>query len=87
MRLEGFECRVIPLDRPAATFPRESTEKIPVRAYIDGCFDVMHSGHYNAIRQAKTLCDVLVVGVHSDKEIKKHKGAHTSSVVIAVMLF
>lgn len=34
----------------------------------------MHSGHYNAIRQAKALTDILVVGVHSDKEIRKHKG-------------
>jgi ethanolamine-phosphate cytidylyltransferase len=39
-----------------------------------GCFDIMHSGHYNAIRQAKALCDILVVGVHSDAEILKHKG-------------
>ena len=23
-----------------------------VRAYIDGCYDILHSGHYNAIRQA-----------------------------------
>lgn len=41
--------------------------------YIDGCYDIMHSGHYNAIRQAKQLCDVLVVGVHSDKEIGINK--------------
>jgi len=34
----------------------------------------MHSGHYNAIRQARQLCDILVVGVHSDAEIAKHKG-------------
>ena len=34
----------------------------------------MHSGHYNAIRQAKALTDILVVGVHSDEEIRKHKG-------------
>jgi ethanolamine-phosphate cytidylyltransferase len=33
----------------------------------------MHSGHYNAIRQAKRLCDVLVVGVHSDNEIEANK--------------
>ena len=46
----------------------------PIRGYIDGCFDIMHSGHYNAIRQAKQLCDILVVGVHSDDEILKHKG-------------
>ena len=46
----------------------------PIRTYIDGCFDIMHSGHYNAIRQAKQLTDILVVGVHSDDEILKHKG-------------
>mmetsp|Transcript_20989 Transcript_20989/g.53035 ORF Transcript_20989/g.53035 Transcript_20989/m.53035 type:complete len:451 (+) Transcript_20989:182-1534(+) len=44
-----------------------------VRGYIDGCFDIMHSGHYNAIRQAKAICDVLVVGVHSDTEIQENK--------------
>ena len=33
----------------------------------------MHSGHYNAIRQAKALGDILVVGVHSDAEIARNK--------------
>ncbi|CAE7241602.1 Pcyt2, partial [Symbiodinium necroappetens] len=37
------------------------------------CFDIMHSGHYNAIRQAKSICDVLVVGIHSDQEIADNK--------------
>ncbi len=50
------------------------SKRKPTRGYIDGCFDIMHSGHYNAIRQAKQLCDILVVGVHSDAEIMKHKG-------------
>jgi len=35
---------------------------------------MIHSGHYNAIRQAKALCDVLVVGVNSDEEIMRAKG-------------
>jgi ethanolamine-phosphate cytidylyltransferase len=35
---------------------------------------LIHSGHYNAIRQAKALGDVLVVGVNSDAEIMKNKG-------------
>lgn len=46
----------------------------PDRIYMDGCFDLMHSGHYNAIRQAKSLGKVLVVGVHSDAEIARNKG-------------
>jgi cytidyltransferase-like protein len=60
---------------PSTTVAASSTEKKkPIRTYIDGCFDIMHSGHYNAIRQAKALTDILVVGVHSDAEILRHKG-------------
>lgn len=46
----------------------------PVRIFVDGGFDLIHSGHYNAIRQAKALGDILVVGVNSDEEILKNKG-------------
>ncbi|CAG9309981.1 unnamed protein product [Blepharisma stoltei] len=46
----------------------------PDRIYIDGCWDIMHSGHFNAIRQAKMLGKILVVGVHNDDEIVRNKG-------------
>jgi len=49
-------------------------KKKPVRVWVDGCFDLMHFGHANAIRQARELGDILVVGVHSDEEILHHKG-------------
>ncbi|KAL2620396.1 hypothetical protein R1flu_000601 [Riccia fluitans] len=45
-----------------------------VRVYMDGCFDMMHYGHANALRQARALGDELVVGVNSDEEIKANKG-------------
>lgn len=44
------------------------------RGYVDGCFDLIHSGHLNAIRQAKLHCKHLVVGIHSDEEIARNKG-------------
>jgi cytidyltransferase-like protein len=46
----------------------------PGRIYMDGCFDLMHSGHFNAIRQCKIIGVTLVVGVHSDAEITRNKG-------------
>ncbi|XP_069125309.1 ethanolamine-phosphate cytidylyltransferase-like isoform X1 [Argopecten irradians] len=49
-------------------------KKKQVRVWVDGCFDMVHFGHANAIRQAKKMGDYLVVGVHSDEEIAKHKG-------------
>ncbi|KAI8335260.1 hypothetical protein EDC96DRAFT_524993 [Choanephora cucurbitarum] len=51
-----------------------STEKKPIRVWVDGCFDMMHYGHANALRQAKAMGDILVVGVHSDADIEKNKG-------------
>lgn len=46
----------------------------PIRVYMDGCFDMMHYGHCNALRQARALGDQLVVGVVSDAEITLNKG-------------
>ncbi len=45
-----------------------------MRVYLDGCFDVMHYGHANALRQARMLGDELVVGLISDIEIRAAKG-------------
>lgn len=45
-----------------------------IRVWCDGCYDMMHFGHANSLRQAKEMGDVLVVGVHNDEEITKHKG-------------
>lgn len=44
------------------------------RVWCDGCYDMVHFGHANSLRQAKAMGDYLVVGVHTDEEITKHKG-------------
>jgi len=44
------------------------------RVWVDGCYDMVHFGHANCLRQAKAMGDYLVVGVHTDEEIAKHKG-------------
>ncbi|CAB4285022.1 unnamed protein product [Prunus armeniaca] len=55
-------------------FPWRRKKNRPVRVYMDGCFDMMHYGHCNALRQARALGDQLVVGVVSDAEIIANKG-------------
>lgn len=54
--------------------PSTDGERKPVRVWCDGCYDMVHYGHANQLRQAKAMGDVLVVGVHSDAEIRRHKG-------------
>ena len=41
--------------------------------FIDGCFDGFHYGHVNAIFQAKTFCDKLILGTHTNVDMKTHK--------------
>lgn len=55
-------------------FQQKKKKKRPIRVYMDGCFDMMHYGHCNALRQARALGDQLVVGVVSDAEIIANKG-------------
>eukprot|EP00340_Litonotus_pictus_P005734 CAMPEP_0170519864 /NCGR_PEP_ID=MMETSP0209-20121228/5118_1 /TAXON_ID=665100 ORGANISM="Litonotus pictus, Strain P1" /NCGR_SAMPLE_ID=MMETSP0209 /ASSEMBLY_ACC=CAM_ASM_000301 /LENGTH=413 /DNA_ID=CAMNT_0010805847 /DNA_START=3 /DNA_END=1244 /DNA_ORIENTATION=+ len=56
----------------------ESLEKLLTEekkiVYIDGVFDIMHSGHFNAVRQASKLSDILYIGINSDEDVAKIKG-------------
>jgi D-beta-D-heptose 7-phosphate kinase/D-beta-D-heptose 1-phosphate adenosyltransferase len=40
----------------------------------NGCFDILHRGHIAYLNRAKTLADVLVVGVNSDRSVTRLKG-------------
>lgn len=42
--------------------------------FTNGCFDVLHVGHLKCLKTAKSYGDVLVVGLNSDKSIKRLKG-------------
>jgi ethanolamine-phosphate cytidylyltransferase len=45
-----------------------------VRIFMDGAFDMMHFGHMNAFRLARSLGTQLIVGINSDESIVKCKG-------------
>ncbi len=42
--------------------------------FTNGCFDIIHAGHVDYLEKAKSLGDVLVVGLNSDESIKRIKG-------------
>ncbi|MFB3885667.1 MAG: D-glycero-beta-D-manno-heptose 1-phosphate adenylyltransferase [Thermodesulfobacteriota bacterium] len=42
--------------------------------FTNGCFDLLHIGHIRYLEKAKTLGDILVVGVNSDRSVRELKG-------------
>lgn len=50
---------------------RKQNKKI---VFTNGCFDILHKGHAAYLNQAKSLGDLLIVGVNSDRSVKALKG-------------
>ncbi|MBX9697483.1 MAG: D-glycero-beta-D-manno-heptose-7-phosphate kinase [Alphaproteobacteria bacterium] len=42
--------------------------------FTNGCFDLLHPGHLKLLREAKSLCDRLVVAINTDASVSRLKG-------------
>ncbi|MCA6069754.1 MAG: adenylyltransferase/cytidyltransferase family protein [Endomicrobium sp.] len=42
--------------------------------FTNGCFDLLHLGHISLFKKAKSLGDVLIVAINSDKSLSCLKG-------------
>jgi rfaE bifunctional protein nucleotidyltransferase chain/domain len=42
--------------------------------FTNGCFDLIHGGHIRLFKKAKSLGDVLIVGLNTDASVRKIKG-------------
>jgi len=42
--------------------------------FTNGCFDLLHPGHIRLLEQARSLGDVLVVGLNTDAGVRRSKG-------------
>lgn len=62
--------------------PRSDVPNIAVRyrssgktiGFTNGCFDILHPGHVRYLEKAGSECDLLVVGVNSDRSVRSIKG-------------
>jgi D-beta-D-heptose 7-phosphate kinase/D-beta-D-heptose 1-phosphate adenosyltransferase len=42
--------------------------------FTNGCFDILHVGHVRYLKEARSLGDMLIVGMNSDASVRSIKG-------------
>jgi D-glycero-beta-D-manno-heptose 1-phosphate adenylyltransferase len=65
--------KVIPVSGLEDIARRLASER-RIIAWTNGCFDLLHVGHVHSLRSARSLGNVLVVGVNSDDMVRQLKG-------------
>lgn len=46
------------------------------KIFVNGCFDVLHPGHIRLFEYAKSLGDILIVAIDSDRKVSEMKGSN-----------
>lgn len=47
-----------------------------ITVWTNGCFDILHPGHMELFKIAKSLGDRLIVGLDTDEKVRKDKGSN-----------
>ena len=42
--------------------------------WTNGCFDILHRGHFEMLKYARSLGDYLIVGIDTSTKVRKDKG-------------
>lgn len=72
-KLQWIQNRILdrtPLVRSCAAW-RGSGRSI---VFTNGCFDILHHGHFDYLARAASLGSILVVGVNTDASVQRLKG-------------
>ena len=64
---------VLTLEETIVQFGREKRNGKKV-VFTNGCFDLLHPGHVRSLETARSLGDVLIVGINSDESVRTLKG-------------
>ncbi len=70
----GYETGVVlPRDELAAWAEKVHAAGRTI-AFTNGCFDIIHRGHLESLKQAAAAADELVVALNSDQSVTALKG-------------
>jgi rfaE bifunctional protein nucleotidyltransferase chain/domain len=47
---------------------------LTMKIWLNGCFDILHHGHFKLIQHAASFGGQVIIGIDSDERVKKNKG-------------
>jgi rfaE bifunctional protein nucleotidyltransferase chain/domain len=66
---------VVPLTRDELITLRKTWRAAGLRVvFTNGCYDLLHRGHVRFLEQARSMGDVLVLGLNTDASVRRMKG-------------
>jgi D-glycero-beta-D-manno-heptose 1-phosphate adenylyltransferase len=71
-RLRGdfLHSHILSLDQAILQFGRQKRNGRHV-VFTNGCFDLLHPGHIASLERARSLGDILIVGLNSDASVRQ----------------
>ena len=67
------KAKILNIGKASALITKWSKQGLIV-GFTNGCFDILHPGHLSLLNEAKANCDKLIVGLNTDKSVKRLKG-------------
>jgi rfaE bifunctional protein nucleotidyltransferase chain/domain len=71
---EKGECRKLYTLKEAAVLRKQLKKEGRELVFTNGCFDLVHPGHIQLLREAKAMGHFLLVGLNSDASVRRLKG-------------
>lgn len=64
------------IDQQVLISELSNQRKNKTMVFTNGCFDILHPGHVTYLNEAKSLGDILVIGLNSDASVRRLKGSN-----------
>jgi len=58
----------------AAAFAERARQDARTVVFTNGVFDILHPGHIRYLQHARSLGDLLIIGLNSDASVRRNKG-------------
>jgi rfaE bifunctional protein nucleotidyltransferase chain/domain len=73
--MAGYKSKLIPRKDISTICDRLRRRRKKI-VFTNGVFDIIHMGHVHYLSEAKTLGDILIIGLNTDASVKKFKGSN-----------